>query len=179
MTTTEDEDRIAVATPASSPAAIDRGIDGAIEPGSDSSSGRGGQGSWFAARWADSRSRRVIIGWAVLIASLVVYYFVAGIPWSTNSVLLYVMAGLVVSSLGSGVRWKRLLLDWLPLVVVLFGYGILRGYASHTLWGPFYRPQVWFDTHVSAWASIPPSSCSAGCTDQGCISGITWCGPVT
>jgi membrane-associated phospholipid phosphatase len=148
MTTTEDEDRIAVATPASSPAATDRGIDGGIEPGSDSSSGRGGQGSWFAARWADSRSRRVIIGWAVLIASLVVYYFVAGIPWSTNSVLLYVMAGLVVSSLGSGVRWKRLLLDWLPLVVVLFGYGILRGYASHTLWGPFYRPQVWFDTHV-------------------------------
>ncbi len=155
MTTTEDEDRIAVATPASSPAPIDRGIDGAIEPGSDSSSGRGGQGSWFAARWADSRSRRVIIGWAVLIASLVVYYFVAGIPWSTNSVLLYVMAGLVVSSLGSGVRWKRLLMDWLPLVVVLFGYGILRGYASHTLWGPFYRPQVWFDTHVTGFGVDP------------------------
>jgi membrane-associated phospholipid phosphatase len=155
MTTTEDEDRIAVATPASSPAPIDRGIDGAIEPGSDSSSGRGGQGSWFAARWADSRSRRVIIGWAVLIASLVVYYFVAGIPWSTNSVLLYVMAGLVASSLGSGVRWKRLLMDWLPLVVVLFGYGILRGYASHTLWGPFYRPQVWFDTHVTGFGVDP------------------------
>jgi hypothetical protein len=144
MTTTEDEDRIAVATPASSPAPVDRGI----EPGSDSSSGRGGQGSWFAARWADRRSKRVIIGWAVLIASLVVYYLVAGIPWSSNSVLLYVMAGLVVSSLGSGVRWKRLLLDWLPLVLVLFGYGILRGYASHTLWGPFYRPQIWLDTHV-------------------------------
>ena len=110
----------------------------------------------------------MIIGWAVLVASLVVYYFVAGIPWSTNSVLLYVMAGLVVSSLGSGVRWKRLLLDWLPLVVVLFGYGILRGYASHTLWGPFvHGPQVWFDTHVSASASIPPSSCSAGSTDPG------------
>jgi membrane-associated phospholipid phosphatase len=155
MTTTEDEDRIAVATPASSPAPIDEGIDGVIEPLPDSSSGRGGQGSWFAARWADSGSRRVIIGWAVLIASLVVYYFVAGIPWSTNSVLLYVMAGLVVSSLGSGVRWKRLLMDWLPLVVVLFGYGILRGYASHTLWGPFYRPQVWFDTHVAGFGVDP------------------------
>ena len=126
-----------------------------------------GQGSWFAARWADAGPRRVIIGWAVLIASLVVYYFVAGIPWSTNSVLLYVMAGLVVSSLGSGVRWKRLLMDWLPLVVVLFGYGILRGYASHTLWGPFFRPQVWFDTHVPASASTPPCSCSAGSTRPG------------
>ena len=120
-----------------------------------SSSGRGTASSWFASRWADNGSRRVMIGWAVLIASLVVYYLVAGIPWSTNSVLLYVMAGLVVSSLGSGVRWKRLLMDWLPLVVVLFGYGILRGYASHTLWGPFYRPQVWFDTHVTGFGVDP------------------------
>jgi membrane-associated phospholipid phosphatase len=53
--------------------------------------------------------------------------------------LLYVMAGLVVSSLGSGVRWKRLLLDWLPLIVVLFGYGILRGLRLAHLWGPVRR----------------------------------------
>ena len=31
----------------------------------------------------------------------------------------------------------------------------------------------------SASASTPPSSCSAGSTDPGCISGITWCGPAT
>jgi membrane-associated phospholipid phosphatase len=104
---------------------------------------------WLSARWAEPGKRRVTIGWVVLAASLVVYYLVAGIPWSTNSVLIYVMAGLVVSSLGSGVRWKRLLVDWLPLIIVLFGYGILRGYASHVLWGPFYRPQVWFDTHIA------------------------------
>jgi membrane-associated phospholipid phosphatase len=151
MTTTEDQDRTAVAKPPSSPAPDD----GVIEPAPDSSSGGGAAGSWFSIRWADSGSRRVMIGWAVLIASLVIYYLVAGIPWSTNSVLLYVMAGLVVSSLGSGVRWKRLLKDWLPLVVVLFGYGILRGYASHTLWGPFYRPQVWFDTHVAGFGVDP------------------------
>jgi membrane-associated phospholipid phosphatase len=151
MTTTEDEDRIAVATVPSSPAQNDV----ATERVPGSSSGRWTSSSWFASHWADKGSRRVMIGWAVLVASLVVYYFVAGIPWSTNSVLLYVMAGLVVSSLGSGVRWKRLLLDWLPLVVVLFGYGILRGYASHTLWGPFYRPQVWFDTHVTGLGVDP------------------------
>jgi membrane-associated phospholipid phosphatase len=57
------------------------------------------------------------------------------------------------------VRWKQLMVDWLPLIAVLFGYGILRGYASHTFWGQrsyahgtvvqaFYAPQVWFDTHV-------------------------------
>jgi membrane-associated phospholipid phosphatase len=166
MTTTEDEDRIALATPPSSSAPIDGEIDGETQPGHGSSAGHGGGGSWFAVRWANSSSRRVIIGWAVLIASLVVYYFVAGIPWSTNSVLVYVIAGLVVSSLGSGVRWKRLILDWLPLIVVLFGYGILRGYASHTLWGPvstygnlsqqaFYSAQVWFDTHVVGFGIDP------------------------
>jgi membrane-associated phospholipid phosphatase len=161
MTTTEDEDRIAVAEPYSPGS-----TDGLVEPRSDASSGDGGDRSWFASRWANPGSRRVMIGWAVLVASLVVYYFLAGIPWSTNSVLVYVMAGLVVSSLGSGVRWKRLLVDWLPLVVVLFGYGILRGYASHTLWGPvstfgslsqqaFYSQQVWFDTHVIGFGVDP------------------------
>jgi hypothetical protein len=135
-----------------------------------SSSGHGTVGSWFSSHWADPGGRRVLIGWTVLAASLVVYYFVAGIPWSTNSVLIYVVAGLVVSSLGSGVRWKPLLLDWLPLIAVLFGYGLLRGYASNTLWGPvstittaqgtvhqqaFYAQQVWFDTHVIGFGVDP------------------------
>ncbi|HWE65322.1 MAG TPA: phosphatase PAP2 family protein [Acidimicrobiales bacterium] len=103
---------------------------------------------WLSDRWSDPGRRRVTIGWIALAASVAVYYVVAGIPWSTNSVLVYVMAGLVISSLGSGVKWKRLLLDWLPLIAVLFIYGLLRGYAAHTIWGPFYRPQDWFDTHV-------------------------------
>jgi hypothetical protein len=38
--------------------------------------------------------------------------------------------------------------DWMPLYLVLALYALLRGYASDTLWGPFVRPQVWFDTHV-------------------------------
>ena len=98
--------------------------------------------------WADPGSRRVCIGWAALVASLVVYFFIAGIPWSQNWVFIYITAGLIVSSLGTGVRWKRLLADWLPLFLVLTGYGYLRSYASHTLWGPLVKPQVWFDTHV-------------------------------
>jgi membrane-associated phospholipid phosphatase len=59
-----------------------------------------------------------------------------------------------------------LILDWLPLIVVLFGYGLLRGYASNTLWGPistigtvhqqaFYAQQVWFDTHVAGFGVDP------------------------
>jgi membrane-associated phospholipid phosphatase len=63
-------------------------------------------------------------------------------------VFIYVLAALVISSLGDGVRWKQLVIDWLPLYLVLAVYELLRGYASSTLWGPFVRPQVWFDTHV-------------------------------
>jgi membrane-associated phospholipid phosphatase len=160
MTTTEDEDRIDE-LPAASP----------LLPAEHSSTSaptvkqRQTFGAWISSRW-EPRHRPVTIGWMVLLASLIVYYFVAGIPWSTNSVLIYVMAGLVVSSLGSGVRWKTLLKDWLPLIVVLFGYGVLRGYASHTLWGQksdvqgtivqaFITPQSWFDTHIAGLGVDP------------------------
>jgi hypothetical protein len=103
---------------------------------------------WASGRWSDPAARRVTIGWALLIASLVVYFFVAGIPWSLDWVFIYITAGLIISSLGSGVKWRRLLQDWLPLFLVLTGYGLLRGYAAHTLWGPLVKPQVWFDTHI-------------------------------
>jgi hypothetical protein len=103
---------------------------------------------WLSDQWDDPGQRRVLIGWSVLIASLVVYYFVAGIPWSLDWVFVYVTAGIIISSLGSGVKWKRLVVDWLPLFLVLYVYGVLRGYASHPLFGPFVKPQVWFDTHV-------------------------------
>jgi hypothetical protein len=98
--------------------------------------------------WSDPGRRRVMVGWALLVASLVVYFFLAGVPWSLNWVFVYVAAGLVVSSLGSGVKWKQLVKDWLPFFLVLTVYGLLRSYASHTLWGPFVRPQVWIDTHI-------------------------------
>jgi membrane-associated phospholipid phosphatase len=142
MTTTEDEELLPMPADGARETSPDEGAP-ATAPGE-----RRSFGAWLSGRWDDPGRRRVTIGWIALAISLAVYYILAGIPWSTNSVLLYVMAGLVVSSLGSGVRWKRLLVDWLPLIVVLFGYGILRGYASNTIWGPFVRPQVWFDTHV-------------------------------
>jgi hypothetical protein len=153
MTTTEDEDRLAVLPHTGTSSSSDP----VLLPASpvDRRTFR----SWLSYRWSDRGRRRVTIGWILYAISLVIYYFVAGIPWSTNSVLLYVVAGLVISSLGSGVRWKQLMIDWLPLIAVLFGYGILRGYASNPIWGPhntfgslhqvaFVRPQVWFDTHI-------------------------------
>jgi cytochrome c oxidase subunit IV/membrane-associated phospholipid phosphatase len=112
-------------------------------------------GRGLSASWSDGGRRRVLLGWSALIASLVVYFFLAGVPWSLNWVFLYIAAGLIVSSLGSGVKWKRLVKDWLPFFLVLTAYGLLRSYASHTLWGPFYRPQIWFDTHVAGLGVDP------------------------
>lgn len=112
-------------------------------------------GQRLSGSWSDPGRRRVTIGWAVLVASLVVYFFVAGVPWSFNWVFVYVAAGLIVSSLGSGVKWKRLVKDWLPFFLVLTVYGLLRSYAAHTLWGPFVRPQVWIDTHVFGFGVDP------------------------
>jgi membrane-associated phospholipid phosphatase len=149
MTKTDDETTIAVTESTV-------GLDGALDqPTLGSLGSRRSPRQWFSYRWSDPGRRRVLIGWSVLIASLVVYFFVAGIPWSLDWVFIYIMAGIIISSLGSGVKWKRLLVDWLPLFLVLWGYGLLRGYASSPIWGPFVRPQVWFDTHVAGFGVDP------------------------
>jgi membrane-associated phospholipid phosphatase len=144
MTTTDHESdtNVAVPTPPMEAAVTALSTESAPPPPRQSF------GTWAAGRWTDPGKRRVTIGWGVLSASLIVYFFVAGVPWSLDWVFIYILAGLIISSLNSGVRWKRLLVDWLPLFLVLWGYGLLRGYAAHTLWGPLVKPQVWFDTHV-------------------------------
>jgi membrane-associated phospholipid phosphatase len=156
MTTTEDERRVADPAP---------GTDSSLltlpaEPGDGrvaSKAPRRTFGQFCADRWTDPGRRKVTIGWGVLVVSLVIYFFVAGIPWSTDWVFIYITAGLVISSLGTGVKWKRLLKDWLPLFLVLTGYGLLRGYASHTLWGPLVRPQTWFDRLIGG-GTVPTAT---------------------
>jgi hypothetical protein len=88
------------------------------------------------------RNPRKRVAWVLLIAASVVYVYVSGVPYSSDVIILWITAFLFVSCLGGIVR------DWLPLYLVLVVYDLLRGYASHPLWGPFIRPQVWFDTHL-------------------------------
>jgi len=108
------------------------------------------QGSWAPARrWLDQPKHRKTIGWSVFVAAAATYLILFGIPYSADVILLWVTAALLVSSLGDSRRPGRTVIkDWLPLYLVLALYALLRGYASDTLWGPFVRPQVWFDTHV-------------------------------
>jgi len=93
--------------------------------------------------------RRLIVGWAILIAAFVMYTIFLGLPYSEDDILIWLTAALLVSSLGDLTRWKMgLVRDWLPFYLVLAFYALLRGYASHVLWGPFVRPQVAFDTVI-------------------------------
>jgi len=102
-----------------------------------------------ARRWLDQPKHRKIIGWSIFALAGATYLVLFGIPYSADVILLWVTAALFVSSLGDGQRAGRAVIrDWLPLYMVLALYALLRGYASDTLWGPFVRPQVWFDTHV-------------------------------
>ncbi len=95
------------------------------------------------------RNPRKRVGWVLLIAASVVYVYVSGVPYSSDVIILWITAFLFVSCLGDTGRWRRgIVRDWLPLYLVLVVYDLLRGYASHPLWGPFIRPQVWFDTHL-------------------------------
>jgi hypothetical protein len=98
-----------------------------------------------------ARHRRQLIGWLVLIAAFAVCTVTRGIPISEDTVLIWLAAALFVASLDDLGRWRRgVVRDWLPLYIVLVLYTVLRGYASHVLWGPFIRPQLAFDRFIGA-----------------------------
>ena len=98
--------------------------------------------------WSTPR-RRLVVGWAVFAIAFVLYTVFLGLPYSEDEILLWLTAALFVASLSDLGQWRRgLVRDWLPLYVVLAVYALLRGYASHVLWGPFSRPQVAFDSFI-------------------------------
>ena len=111
--------------------------------------------SWARLRlWAGQR-RRSLIGWSLLAVIFVVSVAVIGVPISEDTVLLWLAAALFVASLDNLKDWRSgVLRDWLPLYAVLLVYSLLRGYASHVLWGPFIRPQLAIDRFIGL-GSVP------------------------
>jgi membrane-associated phospholipid phosphatase len=105
--------------------------------------GQRGLRAWVVPR------RRSLVGWVILVVAFAVSTATLGLPESDDTLLIWLAAALLVASLDDLSRWRRgVLVDWLPLYAVLVIYATLRGYASHTLWGPFARPQVDFDKLV-------------------------------
>jgi hypothetical protein len=100
------------------------------------------------AAWSPPR-RRLAVGWTAFGVAFVLFTVFLGLPYSEDEILLWLTAALLIASLGDPARWRRSVVrDWLPLYAVLAIYALLRGYASHVLWGPFVRPQVAFDTFI-------------------------------
>ena len=99
--------------------------------------------------------RRVLIGWSVLAAVFIVCTALIGVPLSEDTVLIWLAAALFVASLDDLKNWRTgVLRDWLPLYVALLVYSLLRGYASHVLWGPLVRPQIAFDRFIG-FGTVP------------------------
>ena len=70
---------------------------------------------------------------------------VRGLPTARDALLLWIMLGLLAASLTNVRRWFRgLLRDWLPFMLVLFGYDLSRGYADSFL-AAHVEPQLRFD----------------------------------
>jgi len=89
----------------------------------------------------------------VLAAAFIVCTVTLGIPLSEDTVLIWLAAVLFVVSLDDLENWRaRVLRDWLPLYAVLLVYSLLRGYASHVLWGPFVRPELAVDRLIGLGA---------------------------
>jgi hypothetical protein len=100
------------------------------------------------AEWWRTRTG-TIVRWSALAVAFAAFIAVFGIPYSEDTILLWLTAALFVASVGELGRWRRgVIRDWLPLYVVLAVYALLRGYASHVLWGPFIRPQAAFDRWI-------------------------------
>jgi membrane-associated phospholipid phosphatase len=95
--------------------------------------------------------------WAALRPYALGFYFVALIAWSAHYgipvqrelVILWTCGALACASLGRPPREVlRLVLDWLPIVAVLWVYDLTRGAADSFGIGVHYHPMIDFDRTV-------------------------------
>jgi membrane-associated phospholipid phosphatase len=97
------------------------------------------------AHWAVVR--RCTLG--LYLAALVVWSAHYGIPVQRELVVLWTCGALVCVSLGRHPRQiLQLVLDWLPIVAVLFAYDLTRGAADSFGIGVHARPMIDFDKVV-------------------------------
>ena len=107
--------QLSLEVPAGSPAVEVTDPERSARAGPDWSTGERRTAEQVRAWLGDSR-HQMIIGWAVLGLALVLSSVVAGLPFSEDTVLLWLSAALFVASIGDLRRWRRgVVRDWLPL----------------------------------------------------------------
>ncbi|MER5867391.1 phosphatase PAP2 family protein [Kitasatospora sp. NPDC002040] len=110
-------------------------LSSAVATASPASAGR-----WRYVRWA---------AWPLYFFLLARWTDRNGLPYTEDLVFLWLIGALLAAAVHGGEGWRRTLLvlrDWLPVMAVVWTYGLLRGYGAHTPWAPHLRPQLAVDT---------------------------------
>lgn len=82
----------------------------------------------------------------VYAAALFGYTVKYGAPLKTLKIFVAIMVGLLVPTIRNPRRWVRgVVRDWLPLLVVLFSYDVLRGRADNVNTVVHFEPQLAID----------------------------------
>jgi membrane-associated phospholipid phosphatase len=91
---------------------------------------------------ATARGRWRLVALGVYAGAFLVFAAVAGLPAGRDRLILWVLGALVLASIGQSRGAGKLLLDFLPLVVVLSAYDFLKG-QTDTIAGRVYTyPQL-------------------------------------
>jgi hypothetical protein len=89
--------------------------------------------------------RRLLV-WGVpaLYIALVTFFFVRdGIPLARDTLVMWILLGLLAFSITNVRKWARgVVLDWLPFLVILWAYDLLRGQADGLLFQTHVYPQL-------------------------------------
>ena len=111
----------------------------------------------FSETRAERASEFRVASWAVLrpyafglyFLGLILWTATYGIPVQRELVILWTCGALVCASIGRPPREiLQLVLDWLPIVAVLWLYDLTRGAADSTGIGVHYHPMIDFDKFV-------------------------------
>ncbi len=87
-----------------------------------------------------------MVAWALILA--VTSVASGSLPTAREQRLLFVTLLLFALTVGNGRPWARFIRDWLPLVVILVGYDLVRAHATSLLERAHVDPQRWFDENV-------------------------------
>jgi hypothetical protein len=101
--------------------------------------------------------------WIVRCSPLALYAAIAWVEWSAHGVpvlpdrLLPWLLGLLLALCITDLRryFRGLLVDWLPFVLALTSYDLLRGLADGRLFPAHARPQMWVDKYLFGFGSVP------------------------
>ena len=89
---------------------------------------------------------RGALRWAGLVAYgtvFGVYVYREGVPLTRDRLLMWILVGLLAVSLTDVRGWIRgVVVEWLPFVVILWVYDLLRGQADTLLFSAHVRPQL-------------------------------------